>query len=187
MEVSYLIKMMIVDDEVYLRDRLKKTINWTQLGVEIVGEARNGQELIEQFSELEPDIILTDIRMPKVSGIEMLAELRKMNKRVKVIFLSGYSDFDYAREALKLDVFDYLLKPINNKKIVEVITNCMTVIAEEKEAMREAMIAYNNSCLYNQMVRDQQLISYLRGGVVDWVDIEAHFMDVSFDQYDSYM
>lgn len=170
-----MIRMMVVDDEALLRRRLKKTIDWESLGIEVVGEAQNGQELIDSLVELEPEIVISDIRMPRVSGIDMLKTLHKMNSRTKVIFLSGYGEFEYAREALKWGAYDYLLKPINNEKIVSVIRKCIESIKEEKKQMKEAMLAYNESRLYCKIKRNRQLLAYLRERSGVWSEIQPYF------------
>lgn len=88
-----MIKLLVVDDEIWIRERISKEIPWESVQAEVVGTAEDGQEALEMAEELEPDIIITDIRMPGVDGIELLRELRKKSLDIKVILLSGYNDF----------------------------------------------------------------------------------------------
>ena len=88
--------------------------------------------------ELEPDIIITDIRMPGVDGIELLRELRKKSLDIKVILLSGYNDFSYAKEAIKYGAFEYTLKPAEDQELLNVVNRCvMTIEIEREERKRE--------------------------------------------------
>lgn len=96
-----MIKLLVVDDEIWIRERISKEIPWESVQAEVVGTAEDGQEALEMAEELEPDIIITDIRMPGFDGIELLRELRKKSLDIKVILLSGYNDFSYAKEAIK--------------------------------------------------------------------------------------
>ena len=104
-----MIKLLVVDDEIWIRERISKEIPWESVQAEVVGTAEDGQEALEMAEELEPDIIITDIRMPGFDGIELLRELRKKSLDIKVILLSGYNDFSYAKEAIKYGAFDYIL------------------------------------------------------------------------------
>lgn len=115
--VSAMYKVLIVDDEYYFRQALKISLPWTELGFQIVGEAKNGAEALELMSELEPDIILVDMNMPIMNGIEFIQRAKQRNQETRYMVLSGHSEFAYAKQAMHLGVFDYVLKPINEDEL----------------------------------------------------------------------
>ena len=103
-------KVLIADDEMLVRIGLKLTIAWEEHGFIVVGEAKNGREAIELFEEFDPDILLTDIRMPIMNGLELIQELKSRKSSLKTVILSHYDDFKYAKEAIKLGASEYILK-----------------------------------------------------------------------------
>ena len=112
-----MLKVLVIDDEMFVRKGIVLETDWAALGCEVVAEAANGVEGIEAVHKYSPDLIISDIRMPKLDGIGMLRALREEGSRVEVIFLTAYSEFEYAREALKLLAFDYLLKPFEDGEL----------------------------------------------------------------------
>ena len=131
-----MIKLLVVDDEIWIRERISKEIPWESVQTEVVGSAEDGQEALEIAEELEPDIIITDIRMPGFDGIELLRELRKKSLDIKVILLSGYNDFSYAKEAIKYGAFDYILKPAEDQELLNVVNRCVMTSEIEREKER---------------------------------------------------
>lgn len=125
-------KMMIIDDEPIIRQGIKKSIDWENHGVEIIAEARNGKSALDKINKLQPDIIITDIRMPEMNGLEMAAEIRKNNQETKIIVLSGYDKFEYAKKSISLNVAEYLLNPFGAEELVEVVLRLIANIEEKK-------------------------------------------------------
>lgn len=117
-----MLKVLIVDDEPIVRHGIVQAMEWKAMGCVVVGEASNGEEGLEFHSRYQPDIIIADIRMPRMDGIEMLRELRSRNAKTNVILLSAYSDFEYVRSALKLGAVDYLLKPFDLEELKKTIS-----------------------------------------------------------------
>ena len=111
-----MLKVLIADDERIVRKTLRLIGNWDEYEMEIVGEAQNGMEALEMIDQLKPDILLLDMKMPGLSGNQILEQLTGDRKRIHVIVISGYDDFEYARMALKYGAIDYLLKPINRNE-----------------------------------------------------------------------
>ncbi|MGH4140716.1 response regulator transcription factor [Clostridium sp.] len=111
-------KVLIIDDEEIIREGLKTVIDWETLGCKVIGEAEDGDEGLEMLLSKEPDIVFTDIRMPGLNGLEMISKLKKHKHECKVIILSGFRDFEYAQQAIKLGAFRFLLKPTNTKEII---------------------------------------------------------------------
>jgi len=122
-----MISIVVVEDEVLLKKGLILTTDWESLGCKVVGDASNGCEGIEVITKLKPDIVITDIRMPGLDGVQMIEALQD-KVETEYIIISGYSEFEYARQALKLGVRDYLIKPINDDELIDAIKKaCNTV------------------------------------------------------------
>ena len=107
------IKVFLVEDEVIIRSGVKKSINWEQEGYEFVGEASDGELAYPMILKEKPDILITDIRMPFMDGLELSRLVKKELPDIKILILSGYDEFEYAKKAIKIGVTEYLLKPIS--------------------------------------------------------------------------
>lgn len=136
-------KVLIVDDEPFIRLGLKKMINWEEEGFSIIGEARNGVEALNIVNTESIDLIITDISMPKMDGISFINKLRKYNKNVKIVFLTGYREFEYAKQGIRLGIKEYLLKPINPSELLSVLRNIKEVL-EDELAIEKALDEVNN-------------------------------------------
>ena len=112
-----MLKVLVVDDETFVRNGIVLETDWTSLDCAVVAEAENGLEGIEAVHKYNPDIIISDIRMPKMDGISMLRTLREEGNKAEVIFLTAYSEFEYAQTALRLLAADYLLKPFEDGEL----------------------------------------------------------------------
>ncbi len=116
-----MIKVLIVDDEYFAREGMKKTIPWQNYGCIVCGEAKDGLEGLEMAKKLKPDIIVTDISMPEMNGIEMSKEIRKLLPEGKLIIITGYDEFQYAKAAIKLNAVDFILKPIDEEEFLAAV------------------------------------------------------------------
>ncbi len=116
-----MLRVFIVDDEPSVIEGLKIMIPWSELNFELCGEASNGQEALAEIEKLHPHLIITDIRMPVISGLELICEVRKLDSDTEFVILSGYADFAYAKEAMRYNVSDYLLKPLEKDEIISVL------------------------------------------------------------------
>ena len=126
-------KLMFVDDEKLILDGLKYILDWNSMDLEIVHEAKNGRDALEKFKEDPVDIIITDINMPIMSGLTLISEIKKINKDVSFIVLSGYDEFSYAQQAITLGVENYILKPIDDIELEETIKKiCKKKLESEK-------------------------------------------------------
>lgn len=126
-------KLLIVDDEPIVRLGLKTTIDWEKNDVSVVGEAQNGKNGLEKALSLKPDIIITDIKMPVMNGLEMIRKIRDANLPCHFIVLSGYGEFEYAKTALENRVISYLLKPVSNEELIKTIKKAIDDIKKEKK------------------------------------------------------
>lgn len=116
-----MLKVLVVDDESVVRKGIVLGVDWASMGCVVVGEATNGEEGIAAVERYNPNLIITDVRMPRMDGIEMMFKLRSQGCRAHVIMLTAYSDFTYARSALQFGAADYLLKPFQNQELVTAI------------------------------------------------------------------
>ena len=103
-------KVLIVEDEVLVRGGLKSVIGWEKLGMEIIGDAANGKQALEIYEADKPDIILTDIKMPVMDGLELIARIREKDEKTKIVILTCYEEFEYLQEAMRMGVSDYISK-----------------------------------------------------------------------------
>ena len=116
-----MLRVLIVEDEEMIRKGIVLTVDWAALDCVVVGEACNGQEGLEAARRLEPTLIITDLKMPKMDGIEMLRTLRSQGCTAYVIILTAYDNFSYAQSALRLGAVDYLLKPFHDGELENAI------------------------------------------------------------------
>ena len=114
-------KVILADDEPIIIKGLRKMIDWEKLHVQIVAEAGNGEELMEKVRRFSPDIVISDVAMPKMSGLDVIKEIRENDKKTKIIFLSGYQEFEYVRTAIRYDAQEYLLKPVGKEELEQAI------------------------------------------------------------------
>ena len=110
-------KVMIVDDEKLICRLVKALVKWDELGMESVATADNALEALELLEEVRPDILITDIRMPGMDGLELIREVKKHCPEIEIIIISGYAHFEYAKNAIALGVGNYILKPINQEEL----------------------------------------------------------------------
>lgn len=115
-------KIILADDEPVIIRGLKKLIAWDKLDAQVIADACDGEELLGKVRKLQPDIIISDVAMPKMTGLDVIEEIRKNHWNVKVIFLSGYQEFDYVKTALSREAVDYLLKPVGKEELEHAIT-----------------------------------------------------------------
>jgi two-component system, response regulator YesN len=150
--VVKMLKVLIVDDEPGVRKRLRNVIKWEDYGFTIVGEGCDGEEGLSMALLHKPDLLITDIRMPVFSGLELTKKVKAVINEIYIVVLSGFSDFEYAHEAIKYGVKDYLLKPIDEDELIKLLY----IIKQEIEVKAEAHRKLNNAkkILKQKLVRD---------------------------------
>lgn len=124
-------KVVIIDDEPWTREVIKSLADWENHDMSVVGEASDGLCGLELVTQLKPDVIITDVKMPGLDGLELLAALRKEKYHAKTIVISGHDDFSFLRNALKLNVIDYLLKPVKKDELNEQLARCKEQLQEQ--------------------------------------------------------
>ena len=118
---EWLIPVIIADDEYLIRSLIRNSLDWEGLGYQIIGEAEDGEEALQMAEELHPRLMIVDINMPFINGLELSAIIRKRFPYIHIIILTGYEDFQYARQAIQAGVLNYLLKPIKPDEMSEVL------------------------------------------------------------------
>jgi len=156
-------KLLIADDEPKIRRGLAKVLPWEELGIELVGEAENGLQALELAAERKPDILFVDICMPFVDGLEFIERLRQTLERSIVIVISGHDEFRYAQQAVKLHVFEYMLKPVMKSKLETVVRKAISELELERD--KEQKLEWMDQQLKTNSVaiRDTFLLKWLEG------------------------
>ena len=144
--------VFIADDEIWIILGLKKLIESSGLPFQVIGNATNGVAALEAIEEKKPELVFSDIRMPGLSGLELLQKLNERKNGTKVIFVSGYSEFEYAREAVRGGAIDYLLKPIEQEKLNEVLNRILQEGILGDEPQKEENTEESNSL--QQVIRE---------------------------------
>lgn len=183
-------RIVIVEDEIRIRDGLKKLIPKIKAEYEIVGEAINGQEGIEVVKDTKPDLIITDVRMPELDGLEMITHLIKEGFNLKIIILSAYSEFSYAKRAIGLGVSEYLLKPINIEELRKCLGNIENSLASEEKARTEGKILFStlDDLFYRLLFRGLSLNTEVRGLLEEKYSVNKNceFVEIVIYLGDSY-
>lgn len=123
--------VLIVDDEISIRKGLKILIDWNEYGYNVTGEAANGLEALNLMRDHSFHLLLADIRMPKLDGLELIKQISQMKLKTKTIIISGYKDFEYAKTAIELGVKNYILKPINQDSLVDTLKRVKKELDDE--------------------------------------------------------
>lgn len=163
-------KVLIIDDEYLVRVGLKDTIDWASFGAEIVGEATNGKQGFQLALQLQPDLIITDVKMPVMNGVELASKLKQHNFQGRVIVLSGYSDFEYARSTFESGVSAYVLKPVDNDELVKTVKETLA----ELEKSRSESALFKGLTSKIDVVRLSLIRDILIGNIVVEEEIKSN-------------
>ena len=134
-------KVFFVDDEASMRAGIRESIDWGNCGFSLAGEAPDGEMALSLMQEIMPDILITDIRMPFMDGIELSRQAKKAMPWIKIVILSGHDEFEYAKQAITIGVEDYLLKPVTSAKLMETLAEVAERIDKERRSNVEKLIA----------------------------------------------
>lgn len=159
-----MIKVLIVDDEPKLREGMRTLVPWEEEGYTVVGTAANGFEALDKFRSLAPGLVIADIRMPGMDGLELISELRKENPQCHVLILSGYADFEYAKRAISYHIDGYLLKPVDEEELISYLKELReTILIEERmNEWQAAEPARNNEALLRELLQPRETGADLR-------------------------
>ena len=152
-----LFKLMIADDNPYALDALRNVVDWEEFDLSLVGAFLNGQDLLDAAKENIPDVVITDISMPKLNGIALTTALQDISPRIKIVFLSNYSDFEYAQKAVQLHITDYLLKPFEPAQIIAVMKKIVQELCDERLRRFEEIKAKHQVDFYRNLARENYI------------------------------
>jgi len=156
--------VLLVDDEPTIREGLRTLIDWEELGYRVVDTAVNGKDALVKCAALKPDLLIIDIRMPGMSGLDVIEQLRTTNHSLHILILSGYADFDYAKRAISYRTDGYLLKPVDEDELIGYLRRLRKTLELETEAQRAGGVG--------EWTREMVIQSLLTGGYRDML-IEA--------------
>lgn len=159
-------KIAFVDDERQVLQGMKRAIPWEELEADWVGEALNGAEGLNMIRSTQPDIVITDIYMPLMNGLDMIEQLRKEGFSGKIIILSGYSDFEHARQALRFNVSDYVSKPISVPTLKAILNKVIQELSDEEERRIKQGELENKLMLYEPFIEKEWVRSAAVGTLV---------------------
>lgn len=158
-----MLKVFLVEDEFVVREGIKKNIDWKSHGYDFCGEASDGELAFPMIQKAKPDIVITDIRMPFMDGLELSKLIKKELPQVEIIILTGHGEFEYAKEAIKLGIAEYLLKPINGEDLLSEVDRVALKI-EERRKEREIREKYVKEMEENSLKERKDLFQYLVTG-----------------------
>ncbi|MDR1537357.1 MAG: response regulator [Clostridiales bacterium] len=169
-------KVMVVDDEADAREGIARRIDWASLGFDAAIEAENGQDALEKAESCSIDVVLTDIKMPFMDGLEMSRRLIQLYPGLKIIMLSGFDEFEYAKEAIKLNVVEYVLKPVNVAELTEVFARVKKLLDDATAQQRNIDYLRQNYKNSLPLMRTRFLTELLWGAVKE-KDIEPQLQE----------
>lgn len=180
-----MIKVMIADDEPFIRQGLKILINWDQYGFEICGEAANGKEALELMGKGEYDLIITDIRMPNMDGLDLIEYTWEyVSEHTRFILLSGFYEFEYARKAIKYGVEDYVLKPVQKDELIHALENYKEQYF--KKLAERKRLEYSDKLVFDRRLAniisdkyDEESLEYVRYTVVN--NRNVRYISIEYD------
>lgn len=156
-----MLNLLIVEDEDVTREGLTTLINWKSLGIRICGLAANGLEAIQFLEKEHADLVLSDIRMPLIDGLQLVSKIRERQWDISIVLLSGYGDFEYAQRALRLGVSDFLVKPCSPNEIQNVFTRLIDKISKHRNLTEEMKGLEHQLHVNNPLVKSQLLQQWL--------------------------
>ena len=158
-------KLIIVDDESEIRNGLIEIIDWETEGFVVVGEAENGLDALQLAETMPIDLVITDIRMPFMDGLQMAREIRKLQPMVSFIVLSGFDDFEYTRQAIQIKISDYVLKPVSSGELLPILRGMKAAMDERFAQHRDVRLLQERFSASLPILRDTLLTSLLHGRI----------------------
>lgn len=143
-------KLMISDDSPYILQDLSESIDWEDFDFDLIGAYQDGRELLDAAKNAAPDLVITDISMPQMDGMQLSAHLYQLNPEIKIIFISEHSEFEYAKKALNLHIFDYLVKPIQQEQLTDVMGKVLHRLQKEQRQQFEQLAALSQQDYYRK-------------------------------------
>lgn len=179
-----LYRIMLVDDEEEVRKGIIRKMDWERLGFVVVGDAENGEDALEKLEQLEPDVVITDIRMPYMDGLTLTARIREKYPSMKILIFSGYDDFEYAKQAIQLKVTEYILKPVNGEELAVILRRIRESLDVEIEQRRD-IDALRESYLGSLPILRELFLNNLVSKATDVAAVVPRLRDYGIDILDA--
>jgi two-component system, response regulator YesN len=171
MEIKNVFKVLIAEDEELILNNIVKKVNSLQLGFEVIATAQDGKQAMKLINKLLPDLIITDIKMPVMDGLELLKNVDSKFPYIKKIVLSGFNDFSFAKQAMKCHVDDYLLKPIKINELTKVLTRNRLILENERKLIKCSLLDTKN----NHLCSGQEIAEMIEAYVIENYTKELNF------------
>lgn len=162
-------KVFLVDDEIAIREGIAKSINWENEGFVFCGDASDGEVALPLIERHQPDIVITDIKMPFIDGLELSRMIREKMPSTKIIILSGHDEFEYAREAMRIQVTEYCLKPVSSKDLLHILMKVSAQI-EKEELNKKRLLDLKNQAMQSKTVARDKFLYELCEGLYSFSD-----------------
>ena len=175
-----MLKIFLAEDEVIVRETIKRMIPWENLGFELVGEAADGEMALPLLIRQQPDLLITDIKMPFMDGLTLARLAKKEVPGLKVVILSGYDDFNYAKQAINIGVEDYLLKPITKNALIERLTEIRSRYEDEK-TQREYYEKFHREMQAYEKNSSRDFFEALVSGSLDMMEVHKRAEKLGLD------
>ena len=176
--------LLLVEDEAAIQNKLMQNVAWSDYGFEPVLGASNGLEALEVLEQHPIKIMVTDVQMPKMNGIELIKEIKKRDYQMKIIVISGFAEFEFAQESIKLNVSDYLLKPFASRRLLEAVLRIKDEL-EKEEAEEFEMESLREQLKENKAALIDKLLLELLNGKVE-LNIEAQLKFLGMDEFQNH-
>lgn len=158
-------KVLIADDESIIREGIRSSLNWQQLGLEVVAEAEDGEEALELARKHSVHILLVDLNMPIMNGMTLIKHMREELPDCKIIIITGHDEFTYAQAAIRMDVDDYILKPVNPAQLADVLTKITKQMASSLEKEEHLQMASKQIERNFSLLRERFCLEWMDGGL----------------------
>lgn len=171
-------RLLVVEDEEMIRNKIIYNTNWKEHGVIEVFQASNGLEAIDIVRNNNIDIVITDIQMPEMNGIELIREIRSLNRGIKCIIITAYAEFEYAKESVKLNVNDYILKPFKSKDLLYIVKRLLEEIVRERNERVEVENLRRQLRENKKALREKLLNDLLSNSYIGDVDNDLNYLEL---------
>lgn len=173
-------RVLIVDDEKMIREGIKKSLDWENLNVDEVFTAASAKEATQVLNTNQIDLMITDISMAEVSGLELVEQIRKTNSELRIIVLTGYDRFEYARQALQLRVHDFLLKPIDEEELTASIRKQLYEFEKIRNSIKETLAQKRAEGLHQQYILEHFMRDFIEGKIKDEESLNLFYKQFHF-------
>lgn len=164
------LRVVLVDDEVTILEGFKKLFNWDKYGCEVVGEAMDGAIALNMADALAPDLMIVDINIPIISGLEVVKILHEKYPEMQFIIVSGYDDFEYCREALRLKIVDYVLKPVDFSEFGRIINRSTAEIYRHKTI---ETVESNEATATDDVAVTLRMIAFMKENLSETISLQS--------------